>query len=408
MPELRRIEPTEPRLPALRLKKNEDRRLRAGHLWVFSNEVDTRITSLSDFEPGQTVEIQASNGKPLGTGYVNPHSLICARLVTRDVQHSLNRSLLVHRFKVALALRERVFERPFYRLVYGESDGLPGLVIDRFDDLFVVQISTAGMERVRDEILEALEKVFRPAGVLLRNDSPVRTLEGLDLYTQAALGHVPDIAPLEENGVRFEAPLGEGQKTGWYYDHRENRLSLAKYVRGARVLDVFSYVGAWGVQAGVSGAKEVVCLDSSNAALERLAANAALNGVAERVSAVQGDAFEVLKAMRQEREQFDVVVLDPPAFIKRRKDIKEGIEAYRRLNQLAMRLLGKDGILVSASCSFHLRREELQKLMLQSARHLDRNMLVLQQGHQGPDHPVHPAIAETEYLKAIFARVLLA
>lgn len=398
--------PVERPLPALRLKRNEDRRLRAGHLWVFSNEVDIEHTPLTRFEPGEAVEIQASNGKVLGTGYVNPHSLICARLVSRGTRHPLGRSLLVHRLKVALSLRERIFAKPCYRLVYGEADGLPGLVVDRFDDILVAQMSTAGMERLREDVLAALDKVLRPRGVLLRNDGPMRALEGLESYVEPALGQVPEGVGLEENGVRFQAPLAAGQKTGWYYDHRDNRARLGRYVRGQRVLDVFSYIGAWGVQAAVAGAEQVVCVDSARSTIEQVQHNAALNGVGSRVSALQADALEALKSLRDEREKFDVVVLDPPAFIKRRKDHQQGLEAYRRLNQHALAVLERDGILVSASCSYHLQVDELRRLLLRTARHMDRGLVILEQGHQGPDHPVQPAIPETEYLKAFFTRVL--
>lgn len=390
----------------LRLKKNEERRLRAGHVWVFSNEVDTRATPLDGFEAGAAVEIQDASSKSLGTGYVNPHSLICARLVSRDAHHPLSPSLLVHRIKVALSLRDRLFPEPYYRLVYGESDGLPGLVVDRFDDLLVVQITTAGMERMREDIVAALEKVLRPAGVLLRNDGALRELEGLALYTDVAAGTVPEQARVRENGCEFSAALRGGQKTGWYYDHRDNRARLCRYVRGRRVLDVFSYVGAWGVQAAALGADQVVCVDSSGAALEQVADNARRNEVSAQLSTIQGDAFEVLRGLRDQRERFDVVVLDPPAFVKRRKDSREGAEAYRRLNELAMRVLAKDGILVSASCSYHLTAEQLRALLQRSARHLDRHLVLLEQGFQGPDHPIHPAIPETEYLKAMFCRVL--
>lgn len=398
---------TEPvSLPPLCLKRNEDRRLRAGHLWVFSNEVDTRRTPLSGFAPGQPVAIQAADGRVLGSGYVNPRSLICARLVSRGPARALDRSLIVHRLNVALALRERLFPGPFYRLVYGEGDGLPGLVVDRFGDTLVAQMSTAGMERLRDEIVAALEKVLRPKVILLRNDGPMRDLEGLDSYVVTALGTAPEAVELEENGARFSAPLAGGQKTGWYFDHRDNRARLSRYVDGARVLDVFSYLGAWGVQAAMAGADEVVCVDASRLSPDWVPANAERNGVDARVSLMHMDAFEALKALREERQRFDVVVLDPPAFIKRRKDFNQGLEAYRRLNQLALRVLERDGILVSASCSFHLQRDDLRRLLLQSARHAERSLSILENGYQGPDHPVHPAIAETEYLKAFFARVL--
>jgi len=390
----------------LRLKRGEERRLRAGHLWVFSNEVDVEATPLKTLEPGVPVVIEDYRGHALGTGYANPHSLIGARLVSRDPKHPFGPSLLVHRLKVALALREALFGRPFYRLVHGESDGLPGLVVDRFGAVLVAQITTAGMERQREAVAAALEKVLKPAAILFRNDTSIRTLEGLSLYVEPALGTVPEEVELEENGVRFRAPLLGGQKTGWFYDHRDNRARLARYVAGRRVLDLFSYLGGWGVQAAVAGAAGVLCVDASAPALERVHDNAALNGVAERVATLQGDAFEALKALREERERFDVVVLDPPAFIKRRKDVKEGVAAYRRINQAAMQVLGRDGILVSCSCSFHLQRDTLRDTLLGAARHLDRNLQILEQGHQGPDHPIHPAIPETEYLKAFFTRVL--
>ena len=392
-------------LAPLRLKKNEERRIRAGHLWVYSNEVDTKATPLKQFEAGQQVQLLAHNGKSLGNGYVNPNSLICARLVSRDPNHVLDRSLLVHRLNVALSLREQLFEQPFYRLAYAESDQLPGLVIDRYADTCVVQCTTAGMEAVREQVLEALDKVLRPAGILLRADSSIRKLEGLDSYQQV-IGNVPGELTVKEHGLSFAVSLREGQKTGWFYDQRQNRARLRNYVRGKRVLDVFSYAGAWGLQAAAAGAAEVLCVDASGAAVERIHGNARANGLSDRVASVEGDAFEVLAQLRLNQEKFDVVVLDPPAFIKRKKDARAGEQAYHRLNQLAMQVLKKDAILVSASCSHHLPESSLQTILLQSSRHLDRSLEILERGHQAPDHPLHPAIAETAYLKALFCRVL--
>ena len=392
-------------LAPLRLKKNEERRIRAGHLWVYSNEVDTKATPLKQFEAGQQVQLLAHNGKSLGNGYVNPNSLICARLVSRDPNHVLDRSLLVHRLNVALSLREQLFEQPFYRLAYAESDQLPGLVIDRYADTCVVQCTTAGMEAVREQVLEALDKVLRPAGILLRADSSIRKLEGLDSYQQV-IGNVPEELTVKEHGLSFAVSLREGQKTGWFYDQRLNRARLRNYVRGKRVLDVFSYAGAWGLQAAAAGAAEVLCVDASGAAVERIHGNAQTNGLSDRVASVEGDAFEVLAQLRLNQEKFDVVVLDPPAFIKRKKDARAGEQAYHRLNQLAMQVLKKDAILVSASCSHHLPESSLQTILLQSSRHLDRSLQILERGHQAPDHPLHPAIAETAYLKALFCRVL--
>lgn len=390
----------------VRLRKDEDRRLRAGHLWVYSNEIDVAATPLRNFQPGQLVAIQASNGKALGTGYINPHALLCVRLVSRDLEHPLSPSLLVHRLNVALSLRERLYEQPFYRLVYSEGDGLPGLIVDRYGDLCVAQITTAGMEQLREEIIAALQKVVKPAAILWRNDSRIREMEGLERYIATASGEVPAVVTVAEDGLRFQVSPSTGQKTGWFYDQADNRARLDRYVNGRRVLDVFSYVGAWGIRAAAHGAREVWCVDASATALEHATVNAELNGVNDRVRIQQGDAFEVLKQLREAREHFDVVIVDPPAFIKRRKDFKEGALAYRRLNEMAMQVLERDGLLISCSCSQLLSRDLLIQTLLQGARHLDRNVVILEQGRQGPDHPLPPAIPETDYLKMLIARVL--
>ena len=393
-------------LPSLRLKANADRRLRAGHLWVYSNEVDVVATPLNAFAAGDQAVLEASNGKVLGIVALSPNNLICARLISRDPKHSLDKSLLVHRLNVALSLRDRLFDKPFYRLAYGDSDLLPGLVVDRFGDILVAQLASAAMERHKDDVLAALVQVLKPSGVLWKNDSSARDAEGLERYVKIAHGDVPEWVPLEENGVKFEAPVLQGQKTGWFYDHRMNRARLAPYVKGKRVLDLFSYIGGWGMQAAAFGATEVMCVDASGFALDGVERNAALNGLSEQVACIEGDVFEALKELKAAEERFDVVIADPPAFIKRKKDFKNGEAAYRRLNEQAMRLLNKDGILVSASCSMHLPEDDLQNLLLGSARHLDRNIQLLERGAQGPDHPVHPAIAETRYIKSLTVRLL--
>ncbi|WP_136247306.1 class I SAM-dependent rRNA methyltransferase [Halomonas borealis] len=392
-------------LRSLRLKKNADRRLKAGHLWLYSNEIDTQATPLKAFAPGEQAQVEAANGKALGVAYVNAHSLICARLVSRDPGMLLDRSLLVHRLNQALALRQRMFDKPFYRLVHGEGDLLPGLIIDRFGDVLVVQINTAGMEAMQESLLDALDKVIAPSAVVLRNDTSGRRQEGLERQVEVIKGTLPEAVELEENGVRFVAPVLDGQKTGWFYDHRVNRAWLNQQVAGKRVLDLFSYVGGWGVQAAAHGASEVLCVDSSQPALERVADNAALNGLHEQVTVGAGDAFEAMAALKADGEQFDVVILDPPAFIQKRKDTAAGERAYGKLNREAMRLLGRDGLLLSASCSMHLAPERLVDSVRGAARHQDRHAQLLFQGHQGPDHPVHPAIPETAYLKALGVRV---
>lgn len=393
-------------LPSLRLKANADRRLRAGHLWVYSNEIDVAATPLHGFAAGDQAILEAAGGKPLGIVAMSPNNLICARLLSRDVKHVLDKSLLVHRLNVALSLRERLFDQPCYRLVYGDSDLLPGLVVDRFFDILVVQLASATMEAHKDDVLAALTQVCKPSGILFKNDSSARDAEGLERYVATAYGAVPEWVALEENGVKFEAPVIEGQKTGWFYDHRMNRARLAPYVKGKRVLDLFSYIGGWGVQAAAFGASEVFCVDASAFALDGVERNATLNGFAEKVTCVEGDVFAALRELKSAEERFDVVIADPPAFIKRKKDIKNGEAAYRRLNETAMRLLNKDGILVSASCSMHLEEDNLQNILLTSARHLDRNIQLLERGAQGPDHPVHPAINETRYIKSLTVRLL--
>src|SRR5277367_824227 len=343
-------------LPALRLKRNEDRRLHTGHLWIFSNEVDTQQTPLTKFKAGELVRVLAHNDRALGLAYVNPQSLISARMLgtwkVPDV------AWLVTRLRAALRLRERLYPKPFYRLVYGEYDGLPGLVVDRYGSACVAQIGTAGMENLKPQIQEALIQVLHCESLLFKNDSSSREMEGLPSYVEAAKGQFDGLGQVVEDGLEFQAPLAEGQKTGWFFDQAANRRALTKYVRkGARVLDVFSYVGAWGVRAAHSGAGEVLCVDSSATALELAQSNAERNRVNGRdggkLTTVKGDAFDVLEELAKKRARFDLVVIDPPAFAKRKKDVPKALAAYKRLNQLAMQLLDAEGILVSCSCSYH-------------------------------------------------------
>jgi 23S rRNA (cytosine1962-C5)-methyltransferase len=395
-------------LPALRLKRNEDRRLHAGHLWIFSNEVDTQQTPLTKFEAGELVRVLAHNDRALGLAYVNPQSLISARMLgTWKIPDA---AWLAARIRTGLSLRERLYATPYYRLVYGESDGLPGLVVDRYGSTCVVQIGTAGMEKLKPQIQQALERVLRCEALLFKNDGSTRDMEGLPSYVEAAKGKFDELSLIVEDGLEFQAPLAEGQKTGWFFDQAANRRALTKYVRkDARVLDVFSYVGAWGVRAAHSGAGEVLCVDSSAAALELAASNAERNRVngptGGKLTTVKGDAFDVLEDLAKKRARFDLVVVDPPAFAKRKKDVPKALAAYKRLNQLAMQLIADDGILVSCSCSYHVSAEDLQDAIAKAARGADKHLQILEMGGQAPDHPVHPAIPETRYLKTYFCRV---
>jgi 23S rRNA (cytosine1962-C5)-methyltransferase len=387
----------------LRLRPQEDRRVRAGHLWVFNNEVNVAVTPIKGLQPGSMVRIEDCRSGFLGWGYVNPASLICARVLSRS-RAQPDAEWVRGRLREALALRERLYPTPHYRLIFGEGDGLPGLVVDRYGDLLVAQVTTAGMEVMWPMVMQCLVDLLSPRGILLRNDTSSRELEGLDQYVRVAFGEVPEFGEVLEGDCRFRVPLKDGQKTGYFYDQRKNRDAVLKYVRGARVLDVFSYLGAWGVRAARAGAASVTCVDSSARAGDWIAENARINGVDIQVR-IQ-DAFEALSSLEQSGELFDVVLLDPPAFIKKRKDQKTGMAAYEKINQQGLRLLAPGGILVSSSCSFHLAQEDLRKIVVKCLRRTDQRGQLLETGGQGPDHPLHPAIPETAYLKSLVCRVL--
>jgi len=391
--------------PELYLKKNEDKRLRKGHLWVFSNEVDTKRTPLDTFSAGDMVIVKDSTGKSLGSAYINPNTLICARLISRKSSQKVGKNLFTDRISSALALREQLFDKPFYRLIFGESDGLPGLVIDRFGSVLSVQITTAGIEKHKEILVNTLVELLSPEAIILKNDNAQRVLENLPQESEVIYGTMPDTLVIEENNTQFQLNVVDGQKTGWFYDHRDSRAKLAKLAKGHRVLDLFSYSGAWGIPAATAGATEVTCVDSSESALALAENSAKLNNVADTMKFVRSDVFEFLKQARENHERYDIIVLDPPALIKRKKDFKAGYEAYRRLNHLALQVLSKNGILVSASCSHHLSKANLHEILRSSARHIDRHIVFFATGSQGPDHPIHPSIPETEYLKTYFCSV---
>ena len=388
------------------LRKGADHRLRGGHLWIYSNEVDSARSPVGDFAAGDLVRVKNANDRVLGSAYMEPNALICARLYALGEERPLDTAFFAQRLRSALALREAVFPTPCYRLVYGDSDRLPGLIIDRFGDVLVMQLNNSGLERYRQPLLDALIELLAPSGILVRADSRSRREQGLPADSEVVYGTVPQQVALQENGVQFLAPVYDGQKTGWFYDHRMSRARLAAWTSGKRVLDVYSYIGGWGVQAAAFGAAAVCCLDSSGEALEGVMRNATLNQLDDRVSTRRGSAPELMATMQAEGEQFDIVILDPPAFIQRKKDLKKGVAAYRRINELGLRLLRPGGLLVSASCSMHLSRADLISAMQQAAVRAECQLQVVEQGAQGPDHPVHPAIPETEYLKAVFARRL--
>lgn len=385
----------------LKLKPREERRLRAGHLWVYSNEIDVG-PDFRQIVPGTLCRVHDSRDKPLGIGYVNPRTLLSVRLLSSKADCVIDAQWFTQRLRVALTLREQIYREPYYRLVHGEGDGLPGLIIDRYDDVLVMQITTAGMEALKTMLLDALQAVLQPRGILLRNENSARELEGL-AQDNETIGTIDDPLEIREEGIRFALSLAGGQKTGFFFDQRDNRSRLARYVSGRSVLDVFSYVGAWGLRALRDGAASAVCLDSSQPALDVAQASAQLNALP--LETLRDDALAGMKALRAEGRKFDVVIVDPPALIKRRKDHDAGLEHYAALNRAALHLLNDGGILVSCSCSHHLESEELQRILLRESRHVGRRLQLLEHGAQGPDHPVHPAIPETRYLKAFFCAV---
>jgi 23S rRNA (cytosine1962-C5)-methyltransferase len=386
------------------LRKGEERRLLAGHLWIYSNEIDTGRSPLKGYLAGQAVEVLSQRGQWLAHAYVNPHSLIAARITSRRRDVPLDRVELERRVRAAAELRARFYKAPCYRWVYGESDGLPGVVVDRYGQVAVVQINAAGMERLRDELVEALVAVGELKGVLLRCDSDQRQLENLPQYVETAFGTVPDEIEIEEHGIPFIVPLTGGQKTGWFYDQADNRCRARPILGGSTVVDAFCYAGGWGVRAALCGAERVICIDSSEIALECARRNAERNGVASRVACVRADVSEALRDMARE-ETPSTLVIDPPAFVKRKKDLGAGSAAYQALNELATGLLRDDGFLVTCSCSQHVDRDQFLRLVQRAARRPRRSLRLLFEGGQSVDHPIHPAMPETRYLKALCLQV---
>jgi len=393
-------------MSALRLKKREERRLQSGHDWVFSNEIDTQVTPIKNLEPGCAVTLESANGKFLAHAYVNPHSLIAARVTSRRAGRPFTATVLRQRLEQALDLRSYRYPNNFYRLVHSEGDFLPGLIVDRYDDVLVVQITTAGMEYFRDDIIDALIQLCAAKSIFLRNDSAIRELESLPLYREWVYGDAVDVLHVVENGLKFQVPAEISQKTGWFYDHRDSRAALAPWVSGKRVLDVYTYMGGFGIYAASMGAQKVLAVDSSQKAVEAAIANALLNDCTDRFSAQCDDAVEAMRTLYEEGERFDVVVLDPPAFIKRRKDRDAGVRHYALNNRLAMRLLAPGGIIVSASCSQALSRDDLLQQMRKSIPKDSLGLQILAPLQQGADHPVNVAMPETLYLSGALARVV--
>ena len=389
--------------PVLRLKKNQDRRIRAGHPWIFSNEIDAVE---GEPEGGAIVDVVDSRGAYLGRGYVNRHSLIAVRLLTRG-RDTIDGAFFRKRLARALALREELFPGSrALRIVSSEGDFLPGLVVDRYDDVLAVQITTLGMESRREWIREALLEALSPRAIVLKNDVPVRKLEGLPLETSVWHGTYEPPVTIDVDGLKYAVDPLEGQKTGFFFDQRLNRRLLEGRVAGARVLDAFAYAGAWGLSALKAGAAHVTFVDQSEAAMESARANAGLNGMADRGDFHVANAFEALGQMADARERYDAVVLDPPALVKSRGKLAAGLKGYRELNRRAMSLLPEGGWLFTNSCSYHVSPENFLRVLGEAARDAHRPFRFLEWGRQSPDHPVLLASPETSYLKCAVLRAV--
>jgi 23S rRNA (cytosine1962-C5)-methyltransferase len=376
--------------PTIRLKPKEGRRLRAGGPWAFSNEIEMSAAAKA-LAPGSVVNVAGDDGRPFGTGYFNANSLIAVRLMDPRPDIVLGRDFFAKRLARARALRDAVYAEPYYRLVHAEGDFLPGLTIDRFGDTYVVQISTAGMEALREPLLKALGG----AEVILRADTPSRALEGLSSYVE---GEAPRVA-VQENGIRYFADLAGGQKTGWYYDQRDNRAFIAGLAKGKTVLDAYCYTGGFALAAAKGGAKEVIGVDSSAPALALAEDSAAANGLSAKF--IKADVFEELERLGAAKETFDIVIADPPPFVKSRKDLEPGAKAYRKLARLAAKLVAPDGMLLLASCSHNIPPDRFAAECAHGIARAERRARLIRQSGAGPDHPVHPMLPESAYLKTL-------
>lgn len=385
--------------PTIRLLPGHDKRAGSGHPWVYSNEIAMDAAAKA-LPPGSLVALATANGKSLGVASFNPHTLIAARILHRDAAIRIDRDFFAARLERALALRHRLYPEPYYRLIHAEADGLPGIVLDRFGDVLSCQINTAGMGLLEAEFLAACQAVMAPRAIVLRNDTAARELEGLAGEDRLASGELGAAVEIVENGARFAIdPLG-GQKTGWFYDQRENRRLASRFASGARVLDLYCFGGGFGILAALAGADRILAIDRSEAALQLAARSAALNGVSERCRFARGDGFDELERLNAQGERFDLVIADPPAFARSKKDLGPALRGYRKLARLSAALVAKGGALFIASCSHQVETEAFAEAVRRGLQDAQREGRIIATTGAAPDHPVHPFLPESAYLKA--------
>lgn len=378
------------------------KRLHSGHLWVFSNELHE---SPKNYTPGSLVEVYDMHEEFIGIGYMNPNSLIAIRLLTHKKQ-GIDREFIRQRIKAAITLRQRLIgQRDAYRLVYSEGDYLPGLIADIYGTCVVLQFLTYGMEVMKDMVIDLFDEIMNPDVIVLRNDSRVRTLEGLLRHKEIVKGSLENLPVIREDGLLFEIDPYEGQKTGFFLDQRENRVSLKRYIGTGKGLDLFCYNGGWSMHLASAGA-EITCVDSSDRAIAQAKRNADLNNLGSSIDFAVEDVFAFLeKELRKGESRYDYIVLDPPAFVKSAGKLKEAVKAYREINEMSIRLIRHGGILASSSCSYHMNRELFVDTLNAAAKNAHRSLRLIELRSQGPDHPVLLSMPETEYLKSAFILV---
>lgn len=381
----------------VKLKPGQEKRLLAGHRWVFSNEI-AEIEGPPEF--GALADVIAASGRALGTAFYNPNSLIAGRMISSETVEA-DVQFFIKRLADAQALRDRLRAgETSYRVCFGESDGLPGLIVDRFGGILVLQILSAGIERRLPAVQSALEELFAPKGIYLKNDQRMRALEGLPLECRALSGAVPESVPISEGGLRFIAPIGEGQKTGFYFDQGENRAFLRPHFQDRAVLDLYCYTGAFSVNAAKFGAKAVLGIDSSGPAVALARQNAELNGVGELAHFEEDDAESALLSFAEGKQPFkpDFILLDPPSLVPAKKHLVKALRVYGKLNSWAMRALPKGGLLATSSCSHHVSRETFVGMLRLAQAKAQRPSRLLALRGQASDHPILLAMPETEYL----------
>ena len=388
----------------IRLLPSRHKRALAGHPWIYSNEIQMDAQAKA-VPPGAVVSVETADARKLGTAFFNPHSLIAARMLSPHADAAIDVRFLAARLRAALDLREALFARPFYRLVHAEADALPGLVIDRLGDVLVCQMNAAGMDRLTDEILSALDDVLGPRAVVLRNDSGVRGLEGLEQFVKTAKGEISGPVEVEEGGAVFLADVLAGQKTGWFFDQRDNRDFMAKLGKGRRVADFYAHTGGFSIRAAMAGASEVIGVESSEAALGLAERSAARNGVADICRFTRAEVFAEMERLAASGETFGAVICDPPAFIKSRKDVESGAKGYRKLARLSSALVAPGGFLLLASCSHHMEAPRFIEEIAKGLHQAGRRGSIIRQAGAAPDHPVHPMLPESAYLKTAVLRL---